>query len=58
MANLPIDMLYGRIQIVHTERWEGDVQIFGSYEIHSAHGTETRRTENTETSRLDWSAVR
>jgi hypothetical protein len=43
-----IDILFGHIEIVTTQRWEGDKLLLGGYAIHyDRDGKEIRRTPDT-----------
>lgn len=50
------DILFGRIEIVSTRRWDGPYrEILGGYAIHyDQHGNETRRTEDTPNVIVTW----
>jgi hypothetical protein len=51
-----ITVLYGRVEIVNTRRWEGDKLICGGYAIHhDRNGKETHRTADEPLSSLDFS---
>ena len=44
-----VDILYGTVEIVATQRWEGNTLILGGYSIHrDLHGREVSRTADTE----------
>lgn len=50
-----VDMVFGSVRIVQTQRQEGNKLIMGGYAIHyDRHGRETRRTPNEDACVLTW----
>lgn len=47
MTNIVANVLFGHVQLVQTERWEGNKLILGGYCIHyDANGNEVSRTKD------------